>query len=565
MTAFTGTFGLSYEYEDVLSGISVNIRNLDDTPMYDEVYDEPTISESGSLTDNLPIALNTESFDGAIVPSFLNDYYYRIHIEPNPIELGAILSQIIETVQVWNAYFVSKQCSSIDSDGATELTLLNLNDPQLSPPFTLAALGIADYQLTIPADGSPNLEAEYEFVFPDESPSLIITGQRIVLFGWRPEQPLTETLEWLTNIITAKDGSEQRIALRDAPRQGFALNVITDDELDQSKIEAALFGWQKRIWGVPVWPHYVLHTADINIDDETISVDTTNRVFDDGGLAVIWQGDNNYEVVKINTVSDTSLTLNSPVLNNWTGRKLIIPVKTANMITKASRKDAPKDVSWLEVQFLTRGNLLISGYSAATTYDSIPVITDPSYVLGDSLEKESDAVIHITDFGTGDVEVISDRDYNLESHKHTFINEGRANCFDFRKFLHWLKGRQKVVWIPSFKEDMQLASTIGASDNTITINNIGYIKHYQGNEVKKHIMLLKSDGTQIYREITGSTAGAGDTEVLNIDSAVGEELAPTDVTISFMKKCRLDSDRVEINWDDINSNVCTAPFVGVKE
>lgn len=544
--------------EDVGSWISTNLTSLP-TTVYDDTEDDITIVGSGSDTFVLPLTSREQETDGSKAISFLDDYYYRIHIEPNPIELGVILSQITRTFQVWNAYFTSKECSSIEESGVDELTLVGN-----SAPYTLAALGTADYSLTIPANGNPEIDGEYEFIFPEESPSLIITGQRVVLFSWRPQQPLSETLEWLTDVITSADGSEQRICLREAPRQGFIFSILALDESTQSKLDAALFGWQKKIWGVPIWECMTEHTADITAGDLSISLDTTNKLFEDGGIAVIWQSADNYEVIKINTVSASSITLNSAVINNFTGSKLIIPVKTANIIAKSKSKHNSKDVSWTEIQFLARNNSFLSGYSAATTYKSIPVLTEASYVEG-TQDREFDSVIHITDFGTGDIDVISDREYNLNTQRQVFINEGRANCYSFRKFLHWLKGRQNIVWIPSFREDMRLASTIGSSDSTITIENIGYVKHYLGNPVKNHIMIRKADGTQYYREITGAVAGSGNNEVLTIDSALGEELQPTDVVISFMARHRLNSDALEIVWDDINTNKCSASFVAVKE
>jgi len=148
---------------------------------------------SGDLDFNLATPQRQLSNEGDKMLSFLDDFYYRIHVYPNPLDFGYILNEVEDTFEVWNAYFVSKTCSAINQVNGDEFTL-----DGLTAPFTLDALGNTIYTITAPMDGSPEFEASIFFDFAESQAytDIIITGTRIVLFPWRPKTPLSESLEW---------------------------------------------------------------------------------------------------------------------------------------------------------------------------------------------------------------------------------------------------------------------------------------------------------------------------------------------------------------------------------
>ena len=70
------------------------------------------------VTNNLPIDLEPKTASVAWrMPTFLDDYYFRVHVKPGVIALGNLLSSQIRTVEVWSAHLSSKPVSS------THLTL----------------------------------------------------------------------------------------------------------------------------------------------------------------------------------------------------------------------------------------------------------------------------------------------------------------------------------------------------------------------------------------------------------------------------------------------------------
>jgi hypothetical protein len=375
---------------------------------------------------------------------------------------------------------------------------------------------------------------------------------------------MTERLLWRTEIMKGTDGTEQRVAMRPAPRQVLSFKVHLKDEDDQARFDTLVFQWQKRTWGVPVWSDWVLHTATIDVDDTVITMDTTNADFRDGDTAIIWQSKTSYEAVSIETVAAGSLTLALPVRNQWVGDKWIMPIRTANMISPVQRRSTPDGYAEVECRFMTRDNVVLTGFVADVTYQSKTLLGNATYVQSQMLEDTSEADFKMADYGDARFDFFSDSLFNVVTQAHNFQNFTRADCWDFRLFLHSLLGRQGTVWVPSFKADLTHVSTIGAADTSFNVVNIGMTDNMGLNAMRTHLAFVFPDGTTLYREITGVTE-SGNEEIISIDTALGLEVAVGNCEISFLDLYRLASDTVEIIWEHMGWNKCNLNLVRVTD
>jgi hypothetical protein len=496
------------------------------------------------------------AYNGEEVDSFLDDYYYRIQVNPATINLGSVLSPVQETFILWNAWFVSKDCTDIVKTNPGEFTLTGL-----TAPFALAGLGWTTYTIDVPLEGSLEFTSTITFDFTTEEPVVTLTGVRVQIFPFVPLSPMQESLEWLTEILTAKDGSEQRIALRPAPRQGFVMRFFFNTEEDQARFDAFLFNWQKKTWGLPVWSEGVSHSATIAAGASTIVVDTSEGDFREDGLALIWQSPTSYEAVRIDTIDSSGLNLSDTVKATWTGEKEIIPLRLANMVTHSQKRAHPDGDAIVECVFLVRDNIVLTGYTPPVTHDSIEVL-GASYV--ESTEDEvSDGDVRLADYGLGQFDFFSDSEFIKIDKTHVFKKFAKADCWDFRLFLHSLLGMRDVVWIPSFKADLTQTAQIGGADTSFPVVNVGLTDNAV-TDMRDHLAFVFPDGTTLYREITGVTE-SGDEEIVSIDSALGLIVNIGDCEISFLDKYRLSSDKVEMDWENRQELECGASFVRVTE
>jgi len=502
MPAFTGILEPSIFVEDTLHCSATIAAALTPSPVEVLMLESVIPLGPGAWHSYLPVEQIERSRTGTKVDSFVDDYYYRIHVTPAVFAFGAILSEQVDEFYVWNAYFVQKTCDDITETYPDEFELAGLGTP-----FDLEALEYTTYTITVPKEGSASFDATITFDFGVEGMRVVIlSGVRMIVFAFCPQMKIPESLEWLTDIIMPKDGigSEQRISVRTIPRQRFTYSVPLKTEKEQSRFAAAMFGWQKRSFGLPIWTERVVHTDTITAADETITVDTTNADFRDDSYALIWKSITEYEAVKIETVAAGSLTLESPVVATYTGTKFITPLRIAQINSSVKKSNPVAGLMIATVGFTVKDNILLTGYVPAETYKGLPVLTVGSKQFGRTPKMSgSDSDSFLLDYETGDFDYYSDSEFNIISQGWGFVNEDKAACWDFRLFLHSLYGMQGTVWVPTYKDDLAQADTIGAADTSFQIENIKLAENMTFNSLRTHLAFILTDGTTYYREITG--------------------------------------------------------------
>lgn len=393
-------------------------------------------------------------------------------------------------------------------------------------------------------------------------------GITFEVFPFAPLVDIKESLSWLTDIIRPADGigSEQAISVRPIPRQGFVYNVPLKTEKEQSRFATLMHGWSKRYYGLPVWFEKEIHTAEIETDEETITFDTRYADYRDSSLAIIWKSLTEYEVVEIDTVETTVLNLASPVVNNFTGTKFIMPLRIAQMNNPARMSNPVASYGPVQVSFLVKDNVLLTGFEPEQTYNDLPVLLAGSKQLSGSLKESSiDSDSFVQDYESGDFNFISDSEFNLNLQSWGFVNETKEAMWNFRLFLHSLYGRQKCIWVPTFKKDLTQYATIGSSDTSVSIENIKLTDNMGLNDLRTHLAFKFPDNSILTREITEIAEAGEDEETVTIDSSLGVEVEVDECMISFLDCCRMASDNVEINHLVPNKHYCNLSLMAVPE
>ena len=75
-----------------------------------------------------------------------------------------------------------------------------------------------DLTLEVQAIGPPFITGTLDFAFDVRTVLMPITGQRTIVFPHEPLRPMTETLQFRTDVRKSRNGVEQRAALRHTPR-----------------------------------------------------------------------------------------------------------------------------------------------------------------------------------------------------------------------------------------------------------------------------------------------------------------------------------------------------------
>ena len=490
-----------------------------------------------------PWAINVQR-----APSFFEDFYNRIHVTPSVIPLGDILANQSRNAEVWNSHLSPKLLSSIAGQDIGELVL---TEP-FPAPTVFKPNEFRIYQIGIPANGTPTVNANYVFKFPGESPSVKITGRRITLFPWPADfaKGIVETLEWKTEILKSYSGVEQRRGLRDIPRRTFEFSVVLT-QLSSQRFNNLMWGAQSKTFAVPVWQDKRYLTAGAALGTKTLSCDTSNVCFQVGGLAVLYVSETLNEVVEVAAINPSSIVTSQPLGFTWPLSTEIYPAVLGHLPTSANVQRHTDNTLSAQCVFKTSPDVTDACAMEGVTpnlYDGIEVVLDaPDW--GSGLSQQYTHQFNETDFGVGAIRWSPVEKNPKRVTPYSWLLSGRQTISDFRSFAARRRGQLKPVWLPSWTDDFTILSNTTAVAPSIEVVDNLFMRQVGVNTTNDRVMIRTAVGT-FYRRITSiGFAADGVNTALFLDSPLGVAVAKNQVlAIHMLKLSRLATDKVSLVW-----------------
>jgi len=505
----------------------LNAYALDLWPPYGT--DFPKIGGS-TLVQNQPVNSNPRSISGRIGNSFYGDYYNRIHLNPQEMDFGNILELQTRQLYVWNAYLESSALAGYST-----------TDPLLSitPTFS-ALLPLQEFLTNVVAEpgGVSNLDDYISFDWATRPDSLLhVFGTRVSILPYQPRTQWQEVYEWLTNVIKSQNGTEQRIKLRANPRLTIeALYPIPPE--DRQRAQNLVQGWNGYGWFVGLWPEATPASA-ITAGSFTLVADNTDSVLQYCSDVLIWQSHTLYEVVNIQSIVGTTLTTTDPVVNNYT-RPVLVPLASGNTNTGIVRntngyasdlKAAYRIANKPEVP-----EVVPIQYKGEDIYYDEQLVPNSGKITEDMLTRIDEVTNRIANS-----RFFSPWSQTQHSRIYTVYNRNTVETINFRKWLSRRSGKFRPFWTPTFEHDFTILNT-GTVTTGLTCKANGY-PLYQTK--RKHIAVLKTDGTWIPVEILSYTNEIADAFTLTLDTNLNFDASLIKM-VCFLGLKRLDTDRVEI-------------------
>ncbi len=506
-----------------------------------------------SVSSNLPISEVEETAASWRMPSFLDDYYYRVHVLPGIIELGNLLSAQERQVEVWSAYFEPQLLSSLGTEGTDGITL---GQPAV-PPTYFAALESRTYSLNISTNGAPVINAKYTFNFPDDQPTLRVTGRRVVVWPFMPQIKHREALEWLTDVIPSFN-NEQRLALRAAPRQAFT-HEFQLDTYQFSRAKAIATQWAHRVYGIPVWAE-LTRVGPLAQGITEILVDTTVADYRSDDIIIIWQDDVKNSAVEIGAVLPDRVQLKLPLDRSYLDA-YVAPLRFARTPSGVQFRRSSRDITIASTEFQVTANKDLGGSIGLPQYRGKDVLTDRTVLVGDLNERISRSIDQM-DNGSGPVSVDIKNSWVDSAKSITFDLLDRQERWRARRWLHSLRGKQKAFWLPTWNPDFILLEDVGPTAAALTVRPVGYPLYYG----VKDIMIQLKNGTQVFSRVPSGATDPNGNEILSLEAPVGVSFTVQEVEfICFLSHVRLNSDRIDIRHDYAGRAVTSIPVVETPE
>lgn len=372
------------------------------------------------------------------------------------------------------------------------------------------------------------------------------------VFSFRPNwrEPMLERLAFLTDVLAASEGAEQRRSLRPTPRRTFEADFL-------------LTGPERAFWDLFInalgggevvaplyWETVTLTSALTATTSDRINFDTSYRewAYHEGRLAILMgKTAMDYEVVEIADVDAGGVDLAAPVTRAWPKGTKLLPLRRAVLDQVGDLDHKTAGTATVTAQLRVIGpNPWTPAADASPTYLTLPVfLSEPNWVedLTTSMNRE----IALLDTEIGLTYQVDTLGRALLGQAHRWFLTGRQKLAGFRDLIYRHRGRAGAFWLPTFKADLRLVNSPGSGATQIEVENVGYLYTGGPTSGREYIAIKHAGGTilrKVLSVVPGSTAA---TEKLNLDAALGLALSPGLVRrISFADVARFDTDDFEI-------------------
>lgn len=365
----------------------------------------------------------------------------------------------------------------------------------------------------------------------------------IALLPLQMRAPMSEVLEWLTELQTARNGGELPKRFRRNPRQKI-VGTVPAQFADAARALNIGYGGLTRKWGVPLWQDAQPVGAVAGSSSEVLC-DPAGVDLRPESLGLLWQDPTTFEVVEIDTVLSDRITLLSNTSVSM-GNAVLLPLRTGKMLSKIER-DTTGYNGTLKVTYDVGDNLDLNP-AAPAQFLGNDIYFDPHLLSGGEISEDLQTLRDVVDFDTGLIDTWAPWLNNRIGRAYGIVCEDRASAWAFRQWLHRRGGRWRPFWTPTFEADLRPSGS-GTVTNVLTVHDQNYSTF---GVPRLHIAVEDSAGNWHPRTVT-TFEPAGGLVDLTLSSALN---LPLDSIrrVSYLGLKRLDADRIEMRW--VGNNVC---------
>lgn len=484
---------------------------------------------------------------GVRIRTSFEDWYYRIHVLPSSIALGNISGDTEREVIVWNAYLSPVTLESLSLTEEQGVSLSGGPDA----PYVVGPLEELRYAVEVSASGPSTVDAEITWVIDGVAYVVPVTGQRTVLFGFRPNWStrVQETFEWRNTLTTTYSGYEQVMSTRTEPRR-YLEYAFRLHQREARLLDTALFGWTGRVFGLPWWPERAPLRQPAPAGATEVEVDTTGRSFAPGGAAVIYVSATEYEMLDLEAVLPDRLVFKNSLTRAWPHAARVYPVLPAVPGAEiATTRAVPSHVDG-SVRFTvspTESVINLPALPASSLYRGHEMYTGetnwraPLGITVQSRRKEIDGL-------TGPLRIRRKADFPLVVRGFSWLAKTRAEVGTLLALLARRQGRRYPMWVPSGTQDFALRADVPGGQNFIRVERSEHGRLIGINEARRDVVLLLRDGTALPRRIL-AVEDEGDDSLVTFTEPFPLPIRRQDVKrVSYLGLYRLGADAFTLSW-----------------
>ncbi len=396
------------------------------------------------------------------------------------------------------------------------------------------------------------------------------TRRQLPLFQISPnwKTGVTETLAWLTDVMSSEQAVEQRRSLRRFPRRYFEYEFLRDGT-GARRIENFLGGVGKSDHLIPIWHEQFNLPDGNNTGIVQFPADSlAEREYLTGDLVLLTNSDMNHFAVLTVIAHDLDtdrITLRAPfAVGAWPKGSRIVPLRRSKVMDTSTMENPTDRVGVTRIRFLLQD--ADERFTPSWGHCSPLWRIRPDRKVPLSMEfNRSD---YVNDYDTGVITIADPGDRAQISESVAVKLFGRSQVWAFRVFLYNARGRARRFYMPTFTNDIEPLTDLEGLQFEAKPN--GFSDYYVNPQPARQFIGIEfNDGTPtIYRTVVGVAGVAGVVAPFNIvaeEFVLDEELPAINKKsierISFIVPTRFDQDTIEIFHATDDCAACSSALV----
>ncbi len=369
----------------------------------------------------------------------------------------------------------------------------------------------------------------------------------LAFLQYQPEAPVSETLEFYTDVMQSVNSTEERLQLRTKPRQSFDYKI----PLQSWRLANAFnteYGAIRKKWAVPIWTE-AQFIGSIAAHETNIVCNTSLYDLRANSLALLYSSESIWQIVEIASIAVYSIDISTDIAsisNAW-----LIPVRLGWVSGGIDKKINGHNGS-TSVSFEIDDNLDLTA-TTPDQYLSNDIYYSPGLLNEGSLQRSLQQRVDIVDFTLGPVIRRSPWTNARYASPYSSLLNGASEMRAYKDFVYRRAGKFRAFWMPTFEHNLRVVNT-GNIASTIVIEDDS-IRDYT---MRTHIAFQSTTGVWYPRVISNPIQLINNRVQLSLSSALNVNAANI-ARVCFLGLNRFDTDRIEINW--IGNNVAKSEVI----
>lgn len=543
MATFAGL--IARRPEPTRLGVSVNLNNLslDQTTNRAARLVNPRY---GAYIRADGRGVYTKARIGALAEQLMQYVYGRVIIYPDALYFGSVATEQTSQIYVWNASLIGRSVLEVVDSPEQGVTLSG----QPNPPILMNALEERVWTVSVAGQGAPVIQTQLSWRFSNyPTLKLSVSGNRIRAWSFRHNwsASVREGLSWLTSLQTTPLGVEQRRKLRQSPRRSFQVQTIALPA-ERQYMELLLADWGAKPWAIPIWPDAQSLEREVGVGASELPCETAGFDFREGGLLMLRGATAlDFEVLQVDEVLAGKVVLTRPTSRVWPRGTLIYPARIAVLAEQPKARSLTSDIYISEQRFDVEE---VCDWPEATwtrTYRGRPVLLLRPEASEDRTSTYA-RIMSMLDSGTDFPGRVDTAQLGFTATSHRFDPVGRQQAAEFRSILYYLAGRYRSIWLPTFNDDLTVVDRVKVGDDVLTVANVGYSRFSSNVPGKRDLAIFLRNGAVHFARVVSASLDQQGNDTLYLAEALSFNALPSAILrVSYLARCRLDQDNVELN------------------